>query len=38
MTAIGESAESGEVVRIASTVRPAEPLPADWDPFAATVV
>jgi len=38
MTAIGESAESGEVVRVASTVRPAEPLPADWDPLAPTVI
>jgi predicted dehydrogenase len=38
MVAIGESAESGEIVRVASTVAPAEPLPADWDPLAATVV
>jgi predicted dehydrogenase len=38
MTAIGESAESGEVVLVASTVRSAEPLPADWDPLAATVI
>jgi len=38
MVAIGESAESGEVVRVTSTVDPAEPLPADWDPLAGTVV
>jgi predicted dehydrogenase len=37
MTAIGESAESGEFVRVASTVVPADLLPPDWDPLAATV-
>jgi predicted dehydrogenase len=37
MTAIGDSAGSGELVRVDSTVHPAELLPADWDPLAATV-
>ena len=37
MTAIGESAGSGEFVRVESAVDPAELLPADWDPLAATV-
>ena len=37
MVAITESAASGEFVPVESTVAAAEPLPADWDPMAATV-
>lgn len=37
MVAIGESAGSGEFVAVESTVAPAQPLPEDWDPLAATV-
>lgn len=37
MVSMAESAESGEVVKVESTVQPSAPLPADWDPLAATV-
>ena len=37
MVSIAEASESGEVVAVQSTVQPSEPLPAGWDPLAATV-
>ncbi|MDN5761062.1 MAG: Gfo/Idh/MocA family oxidoreductase [Microlunatus sp.] len=37
MSAIAESASSAAFVSVQSTVEPAEPLPIDWDPLAATV-
>lgn len=37
MVAIGDAARSGAVERVESSVTPAEPLPADWDPLAATI-
>jgi predicted dehydrogenase len=37
MVSIAEASESGQVVAVQSTVQPSEPLPADWDPLAATV-
>lgn len=37
MASMAESAETGQFVTVESTVQPAEPLPTDWDPFAATV-
>ena len=37
MAAIGESAEAGAFVAVDSRVAPADPLPDDWDPLAATV-
>ncbi len=37
MLAAGESAESGEVVRLESTVAPVPTVPADFDPFARTL-
>lgn len=38
MLAIGESAESGAFVAVDSRPPTADPLPADWDPLAATTV
>ncbi|MEY2848618.1 MAG: hypothetical protein RI885_1283 [Actinomycetota bacterium] len=37
MVSLAESGESGAPVTVTSTVVPSEPLPADWDPHAATV-
>ncbi len=37
MLAVLDAAESGQVVPVASRVARAEPLPADWDPDAATL-
>jgi predicted dehydrogenase len=37
MVAIGESAETGALVTVESTVGRAESLPDDWDPLASTV-
>ena len=37
MVSMAESAATGEFVTVESTVQPAEPLPADWDPLAATL-
>ena len=37
MAAIAESEASGQFVPVTSTVEPAELLPADWDPKAATL-
>lgn len=37
MVSMAESAATGEFVKVESTVQPAEPLPADWDPLAASV-
>jgi predicted dehydrogenase len=37
MVSIAEASETGQVVAVESTVQPSEPLPADWDPLAATV-
>jgi predicted dehydrogenase len=37
MASMAESADSGQFVTVESTVQPAAPLPADWDPRAATV-
>lgn len=37
MVSVAESSATGQFVTVESTVQPAEPLPADWDPLAATV-
>lgn len=37
MTAINEAVVTGAYVAVQSTIAPAEPLPADWDPHAATL-
>ena len=37
MVSIAESAESGEFVTVGSTAPAVQPLPADWDPRAATL-
>lgn len=37
MTAIAQSAETGRFVNLTSTVERPEPLPANWDPKAATL-
>lgn len=38
MTSINESIDTGDFVQINSRAEPAEPLPEDWDPTAATLV
>ncbi|MBT1003466.1 Gfo/Idh/MocA family oxidoreductase [Paenarthrobacter sp. DKR-5] len=37
MVSISESVQSGEVVGLQSSASAAEPLPEDWDPYAATL-
>lgn len=37
MVSVAESSATGQFVAVGSTVQPSEPLPADWDPLAATV-
>jgi predicted dehydrogenase len=37
LLAIDEAVSSGQVVKVASTVKPVPLVPEDWDPFAATL-
>jgi predicted dehydrogenase len=37
MLALGEAAESGSAVAVASTIEPSPRMPEDWDPFVSTL-
>jgi predicted dehydrogenase len=37
MLSLGEAAESGVAVEVASTIEPSPRMPEDWDPFATTL-